>query len=114
MADRRVGTITVSSRTIDLAGEIIVIPQIVRLREMEFEIRRGLAGRRTRPPGPRDRPPALRPDAGLGVERPHRRNPRPAGAPDPPGRGALHVPATQALHPGHRPCEWQPQRPLGE
>jgi hypothetical protein len=46
MAERTVGTITVNSRTIDLAGEILVIPQIVRLRKLEYEVRRGLSGAR--------------------------------------------------------------------
>ena len=46
MADRKVNTITVSSRTIDLAGEILVIAQIVRLRELDFEVRKGLSGGR--------------------------------------------------------------------
>jgi hypothetical protein len=44
MADRRVASITVSPRTIDLAGEILVISQIVRLRDLEYEFRRGLSG----------------------------------------------------------------------
>jgi Family of unknown function (DUF6232) len=43
VADRPVGTITVSNRTIDLAGEIIAISQIVRLRELNFDVRRGFS-----------------------------------------------------------------------
>lgn len=46
MSDRPVGTITVSNRTIDLAGEILVIAQIVRLREIDYEFKRGLSGGR--------------------------------------------------------------------
>lgn len=46
MTDRRVGTITVNPRTIDLAGEILVISQIVRLRELDYEFRRGMSGGR--------------------------------------------------------------------
>ena len=43
MADRPVGTITVSSRTIDLAGDVLAIAHIVRLRELDFDARRGFS-----------------------------------------------------------------------
>ena len=47
MSDRKLGRITVSRRTIDLAGEILAIAQIVRLREINYELRRGLSAGRT-------------------------------------------------------------------
>lgn len=47
MPDRPVGVISVSNRTIDLAGEILTIAQIVRLRELDFEVRNGFSPGRT-------------------------------------------------------------------
>lgn len=47
MPDRPVGIISVSNRTIDLAGEILTIAQIVRLRELDFEVRNGFSPVRT-------------------------------------------------------------------
>jgi hypothetical protein len=47
MPDRPLGVISVSNRTIDLAGEILVIAQIVRLRELDFEVRKGFSPGRT-------------------------------------------------------------------
>jgi hypothetical protein len=46
VTDRPVGTITVSNRTIDLAGEILAISQIVSLRELDLELRRGFSSGR--------------------------------------------------------------------
>jgi hypothetical protein len=46
VTDRPVGTITVSNRTIDLAGEIVAISQIVSLRELDLELRRGFSSGR--------------------------------------------------------------------
>lgn len=46
MAERPVGSILVNNRTISIAGEVIAIKQIVRLRELEYKERKGFSPER--------------------------------------------------------------------
>jgi hypothetical protein len=46
MAERPVGSILVNNRTISIAGEVVAIKQIVRLRELEHKERKGFSPER--------------------------------------------------------------------
>jgi hypothetical protein len=46
MAERPVGSILVNNRTISIAGEVVAIKQIVRLRELEYKERKGFSPER--------------------------------------------------------------------
>ena len=47
MEDRPVGSILVNNRTIDIAGEVLAIRQIVRLKELEYVRKNGFSTGRT-------------------------------------------------------------------
>ena len=46
MAERKIGSILVNRHTIDIAGEVVAIAQIVRLRELVLEQRKGFSAGR--------------------------------------------------------------------